>query len=243
MAAVIACRVNEALSMSVRLLIVDDEPPILDILKAALQRLGADVVALADSQQASEYLEREKFDGLIVDVRMPPPDGFELTRRARASALNSKIPVVMLTGLDDADTMRKGFRAGATCFLGKPVTRERVRNLYNAIRGLLLTEKRHSARLPFRTKVTCRWGTYGEKQIVQSLNVGEGGMLLQASGKLEVDQELTLEFAIPTSEKPLCMRAKVVRRESPGRIAVEFIDSTIKDREAIQQYVIGRIQE
>jgi CheY-like chemotaxis protein len=229
--------------MAVRLLIVDDEPPVLQVLKATLEPLGAEVVAVTSSQKAAEYVEQQKFDGLIIDVRMPPPDGFELAKRARASSLNNKVPIVMLTGYDDAETMREGFCAGATCFLGKPVTRDRIQNLFHAVHGPLLAERRRNARVPYRTKVVCKWGPYGEKQFVaESLNLGEGGMLLQPSGGLDTNQEVLLEFAMPTADRPLRMRSKVVRREAPDRMAVEFLGRTASDQEAILQYIIGRVQ-
>jgi DNA-binding response OmpR family regulator len=121
--------------MSMRLLVVDDEDPMMNLLKDILQASGGDVVGLTDSAEAAEWVEREKFDGLFLDALMPNLDGFELTRRARASSLNNKTPIVMLTGLDDVHTMRRAFKAGASFFLGKPITLDRVRNVVGAMRG------------------------------------------------------------------------------------------------------------
>jgi len=140
--------------MPIRLLIVDDEASVLEVLTSMLEPLGSKVVAEVDGQKAAHYLDTQKFDGIIVDAHMPPPDGFELIRRARASSLNSKAPILLLTGSDDADTMREGFKAGATCFLGKPLPLEQLHKLLNTLRAASLMERRHSARLPLQTKVT-----------------------------------------------------------------------------------------
>jgi two-component system chemotaxis sensor kinase CheA len=99
-----------------RLLVVDDDPQVL----TAIESLGYEVLALADSREAASHVGREKFDGAFLDAQMPHLDGFSLTEAIRKSPSNSKIPVVMLTGHDEAETMRAGFKAGISFFLGKP---------------------------------------------------------------------------------------------------------------------------
>jgi CheY-like chemotaxis protein len=227
-----------------KLLLVDDEPSVLQFLKFTLQSIVEDIVAVECSRDAVNYLEEERFDGVLLDVHMPDLDGFELTRRVRASALNARSPVALLTGYDDARTMVEGFKAGASCFLGKPVTREKIQGLVNFMRGPIMFERRRSARLPFRCKVDCFMGPLREKRFVaESVNIGEGGMMMEPSGGLQVGQGVFLEFDIPTSEKTLRMRAKVLRHENPDRVAVQFEDGSIRDREAIQEFIIRKLQE
>lgn len=227
-----------------KLLIVDDEPSVLQYLKATLQPLAEDIVAVQNSDEALEQLDQQRFDGVILDVMMPNLDGFEVTRRARASTLNSRSPIALLTGYDDAQTMIKGFKAGASCFLGKPITREKIQGLVTFMRGPVMFERRRSARLPYRCKVSCSAGPLREHRFIsESVNLGEGGMMLEPSGGLQAGQQVHLEFEIPTSEKALRMLAKIVRSEPPDRIAVQFLDSSIRDREAIQEFILRRLQE
>lgn len=63
--------------MKLRIMAVDEELPVLNLLKGMLEPLGCEVRAVADSRVAAERLNEEKVDGLIVDVRMPHMDGFE----------------------------------------------------------------------------------------------------------------------------------------------------------------------
>jgi hypothetical protein len=113
----------------------------------------------------------------------------------------------MLTGYDDVETMRQGFRAGVTFFLGKPFTRERATGLFSAMRGAILREKRQHARLPYRTAVECSVGDPPERRFTaESINVGEGGMLIEPSGGVEKGQVLRLEFRMPNRKKPLSSR-------------------------------------
>ncbi len=145
--------------MSLKVLIVDDEPAVLKLFKTIVEPYGFEVLTLADSGEAARRLEKEKFDGLFVDAQMSHPDGFELTQSVRASRLNSRVPIVMFTGYHDVEAMRKGFRAGVTCFIGKPVNHERLSGVLKTMRGSMLREKRRYARLPYRTAVTCRSGS------------------------------------------------------------------------------------
>ena len=69
--------------MSLKILVVDDEPEVCKLLKGLLQSLGIETLALTDSQEAARRIVSEKFDGIVLDARMPSPDGFELTRQVR----------------------------------------------------------------------------------------------------------------------------------------------------------------
>jgi DNA-binding NtrC family response regulator len=101
----------------------------------------------------------------------------------------------MLTGDGDVGTMQKAFKAGITFFLNKPVTQERLNALVAAMRGPMLKEKRRYARLPFRVEVACQLGTRRFK--AESVNISEGGILLDGSGGASVGEELNLEFTLP----------------------------------------------
>jgi len=229
--------------MALKIIAVDDEPEILKLLKAMVEPLGCEVLMVADSRDALRLIESEKFDGVVVDVLMPHMDGFELTRCIRNSRLNRQVPIVMLTGLDDADTMRKGFNAGASFFLGKPFTRERITALFGAARGAMLKEKRKYARLPFRATVTCKWSGHHQGRFkAGSVDICEDGMLIGPSGGLDAGQEIELEFELPTGTAPLRPRAKVLRREKSDHIAVEFTTISTKDREAIKVYINARVK-
>jgi CheY-like chemotaxis protein len=229
--------------MALKIIAVDDEPEILKLLKAMIEPLGCEVLIVADSRDAIRLIESERFDGIVVDVQMPHVDGFELTRSIRSSRLNRQVPIIMLTGLDDADTMRKGFNAGVSFFLGKPFTRERISALFGAARGAMLKEKRKYARLPFRATVTCKWS--GQRQghfKAGSVDICEDGMRISPSGGLDAGLEIELEFELPTGTAPLRPRAKVLRREKSDHIAVEFTTISTKDHDAIKAYINARVK-
>lgn len=228
--------------MALKIVAVDDDPEVLKLIKSIVEPLGCEILILGDSLEAARRLEQERFDGIFVDALMPNMDGFELTKRIRGSSLNSATPIVMITGQADAETMRRGFKAGVTCFLGKPITWERLYTLVRAMRAPMLREKIRHVRLPYQTPVKCRTGLDSGQQFVSASTViSERGMLLGSGGKLETGQEVDLEFEMPDAPKPLHVRGKVLRQEPPHRVAVEFIRISDDDREVIRRYIAGNV--
>ncbi len=100
-----------------RILVVDDEPAIVRLVRATLQVDGYAVVTADRGEQALPLLETERPDLVILDLMMPGMDGFETLRRIRS---RSKVPVIMLTArAGDADTL-KGLQSGADDYVTKP---------------------------------------------------------------------------------------------------------------------------
>jgi DNA-binding response OmpR family regulator len=229
--------------VSLKVMVVDDDPDVLQSVKAMLEPLACDVLKISDSREATELLEKDRFDGILLAVQMPHLDGFELTKLIRASRLNHSALVVLLGETNDSATMRQGFKAGASCFIGKPLDQKRLYALIKAMRGPMLQEKRRHVRLPFWAMVKCRAGAQEEPQFIsKSLTLSESGMSLDLARDLEQAQELEVEFSLPNSDKPVKANARVVRTLGPNLVGVEFLNLEAKGREAIQRYVEGVVK-
>jgi len=227
--------------MSMKLMVVDDDPAALELVQALVEPLGYEVLALTDSRQAAECVNDQKFDAIFVDVQMPDLDGFELTSLIRASRSNSRVPIVMITALEDVETMRQGYKAGVTFFLTKPFNSDKLRGLLLTMRSTILREKTRYVRLPFCTTVTCRLGN--EQFKLASLNISECGMLLESSSGLGLGQEVNLDFTFSPGQEHLSLRAKIAHKEPPDRIGVQFHDLTSEDQEIIRQYISRGLKE
>ncbi|HET7840875.1 MAG TPA: HD domain-containing phosphohydrolase [Terriglobia bacterium] len=108
------------------------------------------------------------------------------------------------------------------------------------IRGMILAEKRRTLRLDMVSDVICRNGAVHRK--LKSLNICEGGMLLEHAEGIEVGAELTILFQLPESSLPLELKATAVRRDLPDRLAVAFKDISIPYHDAIRSYITARVQ-
>jgi diguanylate cyclase (GGDEF)-like protein len=111
---------------SARVLVVDDDPVLLEISTTILRRRGLQVIGLDDPTQFWDVLEANEPDVLLLDVEMPSVNGLELCRAVRADPRWSQLPVLFLTGLVDADSIRAVFAAGADDYLSKPVIEEEL---------------------------------------------------------------------------------------------------------------------
>ncbi|MDW8326034.1 MAG: response regulator [Anaerolineales bacterium] len=127
-------------------LIVDDQPSNLMTLEALLAPLGLNLVCVSDGQEALRRAAALKPDLILLDVMMPGMDGFEVCRRLRAHPVLAEVPIIMVTALNDRESLLQGIEAGADDFITKPfdraVLRARVKTILRLNRyRQLLTER------------------------------------------------------------------------------------------------------
>ena len=103
-----------------RILIVDDNPIILDVLKKGLLRRKHHCVLVLNAEEALNELKSDSFDIMITDIVMPGLDGFELTRIAKE--LHPEMPVIIITGHGDEKSYDRAIEAKAADFINKPFT-------------------------------------------------------------------------------------------------------------------------
>ena len=99
-------------------LVVDDDPAVLEVLSGFLETKGYTVRICANGQQALEILEEEECDLIISDIEMAGINGFELLRQTRANF--PRIGIVLMTGYEDAHPLSAALRAGADGYISKP---------------------------------------------------------------------------------------------------------------------------
>lgn len=100
-----------------RILVVDDDTMMRDLMARSLLRLGFQVVTVADGPSALSLLQHERFDLVMLDVVMPDMDGFEVCDAMRNI---SDVPIIMLTALSRTDDMVRAIRLGADGYITKP---------------------------------------------------------------------------------------------------------------------------
>jgi CheY-like chemotaxis protein len=101
-----------------RVLVVDDDPTILEVISTFLESKGYSVETSVNGQQALESIEQVEFDLVISDIEMAGMNGFELLRRIRESY--PKIGIILMTGYEEAHPLSAALRAGADGYISKP---------------------------------------------------------------------------------------------------------------------------
>jgi len=107
-----------------KVLVIDDEPGVRDLISEALSLSGITAVSAADGLEALSFLRREKFDLLILDINMPKLDGLALLEKLRSEGMS--VPVLMLSARADKADINQGLRIGADDYLTKPFSIEEL---------------------------------------------------------------------------------------------------------------------
>jgi CheY-like chemotaxis protein len=122
---------------NVRILVVDDMQPMLDLCKAILSLFGFQHIYTADNaEKAFEYVCNKEPDLIITDWIMEPDDGLKLTKRIRTDSKSPDpfVPIIMMTGFSSRLRVEEARDAGVTEFLVKPFTSE---DLYKRIHQII----------------------------------------------------------------------------------------------------------
>ena len=121
-----------------RVLVVDDEPDIRELLEITLGRMGLEAVAAANVAEARAVLDGEAPLRLcLTDMRLPDGSGIELIEHIQRH--HPRLPVAMITAHGNVDSAIRALKAGAFDFISKPVTLDKLRNLVNAALELRAT--------------------------------------------------------------------------------------------------------
>ncbi len=100
----------------IRILAVDDEKPIAELIRLSLRRVSYECVCIYDGVEAANIIEKETFDLILLDIMLPGIDGFELMEYIRST----EIPVIFLTAKNAINDRVKGLRMGAEDYMVKP---------------------------------------------------------------------------------------------------------------------------
>ena len=111
----------DKIDKSATVLVVDDDESIRTFIRAALEPTGLQVYEAANGAVALDQFELRRPDIIVLDVMMPVMDGYAACSRLRESPGGSRVPLLMMTGLDDAEAISSAYEHGATDFITKPL--------------------------------------------------------------------------------------------------------------------------
>jgi two-component system OmpR family response regulator len=107
-----------------KVLVIDDEPGVRELISEALSLSEITAVQAADGLEALSFLRRERFDLLILDINMPKLDGLALLEKLRTEGMS--VPILMLSARADKADINQGLRTGADDYLTKPFSIEEL---------------------------------------------------------------------------------------------------------------------
>lgn len=118
------------LSLSMRVLVVDDEDQVLQLVTSMLELEGHEVVTASHGVEALLRVEDHRPDAILLDIVLPRMDGATVAQKLREDPATADIPIVFVTGLVDSDEVqRRGPIIGGQYFLAKPFDAEKLHNV------------------------------------------------------------------------------------------------------------------
>jgi two-component system response regulator PilR (NtrC family) len=108
-----------------RVLVIDDEPDLLELLELTLSRMGLDTSRAESVAEALQLLDKEPFDLCLTDMRLPDGEGLRIVEHINQMALD--VPVAVITAYGSAENAVAALKAGAFDYLAKPVALEQLR--------------------------------------------------------------------------------------------------------------------
>ena len=121
-----------------KILVIDDEPVILNSCRKVLEEDGFDVYLVPSADEALKAMKKEVFNLLLVDVKMPKHDGIYLMQKVKEKWPD--VPIIVMSGYPTPDTITDGAKMGADAFIAKPFTPD---ELLETIRHVIQKEKQH----------------------------------------------------------------------------------------------------
>ena len=116
-----------------KILVVDDEPEITEIIEAFLDNAGYKVKVENNPQNALKMAAQMKPDLILLDIMMPGIDGYSICNRIKDDPALSNIPVIFLTGKDSKDDKGRSFQVGGDMYIKKPFSCERLLEIVNIV--------------------------------------------------------------------------------------------------------------
>jgi len=222
--------------MQKRALIVDDEPATCELIEKVLDSVGMDFLTLTKSLEAPGILNEGKFSLVFLDQHMASPDGLDLTRLMRDSAVNRMTPIILISDDQRPGALAKGFLAGASFILYKPIDKDRLLKLVRATQGNMEHERRKIRRVALQSRV---WLRNGRQEIVgETVDISMEGVLVKAPRTFPVGSYVDIRMDLPKTVQPLVGAGSVVRLPTRNQMAIHLSCLSVAESERLQELLL-----
>jgi DNA-binding response OmpR family regulator len=225
--------------MQRRALIVDDERVVCEFIQTILSSTGMSVLTLTNSKDAESCLRDEKFTVALFDLRMPAPDGCELTRQVRGSGINQMTPIILVSDDQSNSAVSQGFTAGASFFLYKPIDKARLLKLVRATQGVIEHERRRFRRVSQQSKVLL--GFDKQEWECETIDISLNGMLVAGPGDVLAGSVVRVNLYLTPGVKPIVGIGIVVRLLGGNRMGIQLSQFTTAESGRLQDFLLPLI--
>lgn len=219
-----------------RVLVVSNDAVAISQLGESMQRLALSPEQCPDVVDALDRLKRAKFEAVIVDFRLGSEVGTVLEEAHRSASNRHAVVLAISDGEIEA---AEAFRAGSTFVIRRPLSVASIDSGLRAAYGLIVRERRRYFRSPVEASVAIvRIGMPTVRG--QSINVSEGGMLIDTVALLQPEDEVQLQFSLPGVDFQFALDSAVCWAKD-RRLGLRF--RSPKQTHKLQEWLARRLEE
>jgi c-di-GMP-binding flagellar brake protein YcgR len=227
--------------MSLQALLLSSDDRTVRILRRVLGELEIGVEHCADGENAVRKLTRQRFEAVIVDCENSS-NAERILKGVRAAPCNKRAVAVAL--IDSQSGIGNAFDMGAHFVLYKPISPERAKTSFRAVRALMKREQRRGARITVEIPVKYRFSGSPKSNWHHTVtsDIGEGGMAIRFSRQSQDSGPLQFELSLPNGVQ-IEVSGEVAWENGNNQAGMRFVDMTSMARHALQQWIAAQNKE
>ena len=226
--------------MNLKCLLVSSDEKTVRILRRVLSDLEILVDHCDTADSAIRKLTRQRFESIIVDCAIPD-EGAGVLKAAKAAPANNRAIGIVL--VDPGLGLRGGFDMGAHFVLHKPLSGERAKASFRAVRALMKRERRRQLRVPVQIAVECRAFGSAVYYKATTLDLCEGGMAIQFPGPLPKDNSLRFSLDLPGMDRRFEIEGELAWGGNRDQAGVRFKAISEEQLQTLRQWLNGQLPE
>jgi len=226
--------------MNLKCLLVSSDEKTVRILRRVLSDLEILVDHCEATDAAIRKLTRQRFESIIVDCAIPD-EGASVLRAAKAAPANNRAIGIVL--VDPGLGLRGGFDMGAHFVLHKPLSGERAKASFRAVRALMKRERRRQLRVAVQIPVECR--PFGSGVIFKATTVDlcEGGMAVQFPGPFPKESSLRFSLELPGMDRRFDIEGELAWEGNHAQAGVRFKTISEEQLQTLRQWLGSQLPE
>lgn len=226
--------------MSLQALVFCADEKVVRVLRRVLSELEIGMELCADAESAIHKLTRRRFEAVIVDCA-DQHTASRVLRSARSAPVNKRAVAVAIVGARSA--LGDARDLGAHFILHQPLSAERAKTSFRAVRALMKRERRRNARIAVETPVTIQVNDGAGQMRAVSSDIGEGGMAIQLAHRPKNLGSVSLQFSLPGTQDNIDCAGDVAW-ENPGRqVGLRFLNLAPAMRDRLNAWLESRAPE
>jgi c-di-GMP-binding flagellar brake protein YcgR len=226
--------------MNLKSLLVCSDEKTVRILRRVLSDLEIAVEHCDAADTAIRKLTRQRFESIIVDCSTPE-EASRVLRAAKAAPANNRAIGIVL--VDPGLGLKGGFEIGAHFVLHKPLSGERAKASFRAVRALMKRERRRQLRVAVQVSVECR--AFGSAVLfkAKTIDLCEGGMAIQFPGPIPKENSLRFSLEFPGMDRRFDVEGELAWEGHHAQAGVRFKSISEDQLQTLRQWLNGQLPE